>query len=180
MNLIKYTQQENFLNLIDIYKAHKNILYQEIYQLNSYDQILNKHGAYLVWNTKQKLENLLYIGCAGKIKSQNSITKQTIKQRIKEGHSPRRFSIKNNFFGLHPLADYNVEKKYKNKVDKIDKEKIKDQIEIYKYKYNLSQIFIEIFYFEDVFKSFSPKFVERTLLDTFYRDSLSLPLGNSQ
>lgn len=173
MNLKTYIQQKDFFDLLKIYKNHKNITYQKISNFHNYDQISKKYGVYLVWVKKQKFNELVYIGCAGKLKSISSVTNQTLKQRIKLGHTPRRFSIKNNFFGINPL------KGYKNKVYKIDKEKIKDDKTIYELCYPLSNLLIEFLYFENVFQNFSPKFVERTLLDTFYKNYKTLPIGNT-
>ena len=178
MNLKEYIQIKSFKTLFESYVRNKNIDYQKPFKICNYEEITRNYGVYLIWN-KQKsyneLEDLIYIGCSGKLRKKigdNNIfvTKQTLRSRFSAGHSPRRLSLKGNFFGLKPIFN----------VQKIDKERLQDNIEIYKTSYSLNKIKIEILYFKDIKKEFSPSFVERCLLDCYKKNLGYLPIGNSK
>tara|TARA_B100000242_G_C43027914_1_gene478720 strand:+ start:63 stop:599 length:537 start_codon:yes stop_codon:yes gene_type:complete len=178
MNLKTYIQIDSFNKLFESYLKNKNIDYQEPFKISNYNEIKRKHGVYLIWHKEKsykKLENLIYIGCSGKLKKKPDneyvfITKQTLRSRFSAGHSPRRLSLNGHFFGLNPIFN----------VAKIDKEKLQDNIEIYKKTFPLNKIKTEILYFKDIKKEFSPSFVERSLIDCYKKNTGQLPLGNSK
>lgn len=178
MNLKTYIQVESFNKLFESYLKNKNIDYQEPFKISNYNEIKRNHGVYLIWHkvkSYKKLENLIYIGCSGKLKKKPDndyvfITKQTLRTRFSAGHSPRRISLNGNFFGLNPIFN----------IAKIDKEKLQDNIEIYQKSFPLNKIKIEILYFKDIKKEFSPSFVERSLLDCYKKNTRHLPIGNSK
>ena len=178
MNLKTYVRARSFKQLIESYLKNKNIDYQEPFEISNYKEVKRNHGVYLIWYKQKsynKLKDLIYIGCSGKLKKRPDdesifITKQTLRSRFSAGHSPRRLSLNGNFFGLNPIFN----------VAKIDKEKLQDNIEIYKKSFPLKKIKIEILYFKNIKKEFSPSFVERSLLDCYKKEFGKFPLGNSK
>lgn len=178
MDLKEYIQTNCFKTLVANYLKNKNIDYQEPFKISNYKDIKRSHGVYLIWNKKKPykdLKDLIYIGCSGKLRKKLgdddiSISKQTLRSRFSGGHSPRRLSIKGNFFGLNPIFN----------VAKIDQHRLQDNIEIYKTSFPLNKIEIEILYFRDIKKEFSPSFVERSLLDCYKKIFGHFPTGNSK
>lgn len=177
MPLINYIKIESFKKLLESFLNSKNIDYQEPFNISNYNEIKKNHGVYLIWHKEKsykKLENLIYIGCSGKLKNKIDnniyITKQTLRSRISAGHSPRRLSLKGGFFGLNPIFT----------VAEIEKEKLQDSIEIYKKSFTLKKIQTELLYFKNIKKEFSPSFVERCLLDCYKKNTGHLPIGNSK
>ena len=122
-------------------------------------------GVYLVY--EKKTGDVLYVGSSGSYTSDGLPTKQTLRERLSNGHAPRRFSEKNKFFGLSP----------KKITQEMEKQKLIDCADAFQKTWELSQISLVIHHWPSE-HLLAPRFVERLLLSKHMQSFGCLPQGN--
>lgn len=122
-------------------------------------------GIYLVY--EKRTGDVLYIGSSGSYRNDGCPTKQTLQERISNGHSPRRFSEKSGFFGLFP----------KRNVSGMEQKKLIDCREAYQNAWDLCQISMTIHCWSHE-HMVAPGFVERLLLSKHLDTFKCFPVGN--
>lgn len=115
---------------------------------------------------KDSVDEVVYIGCAGKIGRNSNLNGRTIGGRFKNGTVPYHFNYQQQIWEFHPKASN------PNALRKLP------PAQRYRSSLPLAQIWVEVFIFSPAGK-FAPSVLESLLLQMFVEHYTKLPLANN-